>query len=175
MREMVPTEPPVKRGWSSAPRRLLPRFHRPALAEGSAPGAPPAGAPTPRPPPRSTLAYSTSRASLAKRDAHPAPPCRLCASHPALQSHALHAPAIAGPAPSLSPWSLGRCTREGSPASLQHEQGSLMWPALAAGHGAYREAVKYSTTKSGARVLLLGVINGTPVVFAMHENRYIEM
>ena len=31
MREMAPTELPVKRGWSSAPRRLLPRFHRPAL------------------------------------------------------------------------------------------------------------------------------------------------
>eukprot|EP00964_Phaeocystis_antarctica_P022603 scaffold12566_cov57-Phaeocystis_antarctica.AAC.3 len=44
------TKPPVKRGWSSAPRGLLPRFHRPALAEGSAPGAPPAGAPPPRPP-----------------------------------------------------------------------------------------------------------------------------
>ena len=174
MRELVPTELPVKRGWSSAPRRLLPRFHRPALAEGSAPGAPPAGAPPPRPPPRSTLAYSTSRASLAKRDAHPAPPCRLCASHPALQSHALHAPAIAGPAPSLSPWSLGRCTREGSPASLQHEQ--VRSCGLLSLLGTAHTVRPSSTTlKSGARVLLLGVINGTPVVFAMHEHRYIDV
>ena len=49
VREMGLIELAVKRGWSSAPRRLSPRFHRPALAEGSAPGAPPTGAPPPRP------------------------------------------------------------------------------------------------------------------------------
>ena len=63
MRELVPTELPVKRGWSSAPRRLLPRFHRPALAEGSAPGAPPAGAPPPRQP-RACLSIQRRQFSL---------------------------------------------------------------------------------------------------------------
>eukprot|EP00964_Phaeocystis_antarctica_P071990 scaffold43977_cov55-Phaeocystis_antarctica.AAC.1 len=66
---MIPTELPVKRSWSSAPRSLLPRFHRPALAEGSAPGAP-AGAPAPRPaagggPPTIPMVVLTGRVRLA--------------------------------------------------------------------------------------------------------------
>ena len=51
------TELPVKRGWSLAPRRLMLSFHSPALAEGSAPGAPPARACPPSLLPRSTLAH----------------------------------------------------------------------------------------------------------------------
>ena len=85
------TELVVKRGWSSAPRRLSPRFHRPALAEGSAPGTPPTGAPPPRPP--LVVQYPSSLEGLALRSHHPASPCRsMCVPDPRLQSDALNTP-----------------------------------------------------------------------------------
>ena len=80
VREMGLAELTVKRGWSSAPRRLSPRFHRPALAEGSAPGAPPTGAPPPRPP--LVVQYPSSLEGLALRSHTSIPhrPADLCAS-----------------------------------------------------------------------------------------------